>query len=150
MANTVLFPGWGRADDEYDSSVLVANQIRPTSPGIAVNDAARIPCFRMDRSKLSSAASRPTVFPQEISKVSPHFPFAPGVPQGPAPAASGLEVCRRGGVYDGPDWVGAVLLAKSEQFANTPSPRFCSITSPQLNIELKHDSEIVVEREPAS
>jgi hypothetical protein len=45
-------------------------------------------------------------------------------------------------------WV--VLLAKPEQLGNASSRRFCLIPSPQLNVELKHGSEIVVEGEPAS
>jgi hypothetical protein len=47
-----------------------------------------------------------------------------------------------------PDAVGAFLLAEAEQLGNAPSRRFCLFPSPQLNIELEHGSEIVVEREP--
>ena len=102
------------------------NQIRPTSSSIPVDDIILI--LLCDRRKLSSASGGPTVFPQERSKVCSCFAFLPSVPQGSAPPASGLEICGRGRVDDYPDGVCAVLLAKSEQFANTPSPRFCLIS----------------------
>jgi hypothetical protein len=102
----------------------------------------------MDRSKLASAPSRPAVFPQERPKVFPGFAFAPGVFQSTSPAASGLEVCSRARIYDHPDAVAAFLVPETKQFGNAPSPRFCLFCSPQLNIELEHGSEIVVEHEP--
>ena len=99
---------------------------------------------------MPSTSGRPAVFTQERPKVFPCPAFAPGVPQGPAPSASGLEVCGRGRVDDHTDGVAAALLAKLKQLGNAPSRRFCLIPSPQLDIELEHGSEIVVEREPAS
>ena len=75
------------------------------------------------------------------SKLLPCFAFAPGVPQGPAPAAFGLDIRGRGRVDDHSDGVGAVLLAKPEELRNVLSRRLCLITSPQLNIELKYGSE---------
>jgi hypothetical protein len=98
---------------------------------------------------LLSAPSRPAIFTQERSKVCPCFAFAPGVPQGPAPAAFGLDVRGRGRVDDHPDGVGPVLVAEPGQHGNAPSRRFCFIPSPQLNVEVEHGSKIVVEREPA-
>jgi hypothetical protein len=44
--------------------------------------------------------------------------------------------------------VAAFLVPETKQFGNAPSPRFFLFCSPQLNIELEHGSEIVVEREP--
>jgi hypothetical protein len=41
-------------------------------------------------------------------------------------------------------------VPETKQFGNAPSQRFCLIPSPQLNVELKHQSEIVLKREPAS
>ena len=56
---------------------LIDNQIRPPSSGIPVDDIRLI--LLSDRRKLLSAPSRPAVFMQERCKVSPSFPFAPGV-----------------------------------------------------------------------
>jgi len=125
-----------------NSNALVDNQIRPTSSSIPVDD-VRLILFS-DRRKLLSAPSRPAVFPQERSKVFPCFAFMPGIPQGPAPPAHGLDVCGRGRVDDHPDSVGAFPCAKPEQLGNAPSRRFCLFGSPQLNVELEHGSEIVV------
>src|SRR6266851_9718069 len=83
--------------------ILVDNQIRPTTSGTPVNDTARISRFRMDRSKLGCAPSRPAVLAQERCKVCPCFAFMPSVPQGPGPAAARLEVGGRGRVDDHPD-----------------------------------------------
>ena len=80
----------------------------------------------------------------------PSFSFLPRILQGPAPAASGLEVCGRGRVDDHPDGVGAFLTAESKQLGNAPSRSFFLIPSPQLNVELKHGSEIGVESEAPS
>ena len=129
-------------------SPLIDNQIRSTSFSIPVDD-IRLIRFS-DRRKLFSATGRSTVFPQKRSKICPCFPFAPGVPQGSAPAASGLEVCGRGRVDDHPDGMGAILLAKPEQLGDECSRPFGPFGSPQLSIDLKHGSQIVVEREPAS
>jgi hypothetical protein len=114
-------------------------QIRPLSSGIPVDD-IRLMLFS-DRCKLIGAPRRPAVLPQERSQIPPCSAFAPGVPQGPGPAASGLEVRRRGRIDDHPHGVGAVLLAKPEELRNVLSRRLCLITSPQLNIELKYGSE---------
>ena len=46
-------------------------------------------------------------------------------------------------------WVRSWLRSPNS-FGNAPSRRFCLVPSPQLNVELKHGGEIVVEREPAS
>jgi hypothetical protein len=121
-------------------------QIRPTSSSRPVEDIRLI--VLSNRRELSSTPGRPAIFPQERLKLRPYFPFAPGVPQRPAPAASGLDVCGRGRVDDHPDGTGAVWPAKPEQVGNAPSGGFCLIPSPQLNVELKHGGEIVVEGEP--
>jgi hypothetical protein len=134
----------------HDSGAFVDNQIRQTSPGIPVDDAARILSPWIDCSKLIGAPSGPAVITQERPKVCPCFPFAPGVPQGPAPAASGLVVGCRGRVEDHSDGVTAFVVAKPEQPGDECSRPFGPFGSPQLNVELEHDGEIVVEREPAS
>src|ERR1700732_868331 len=95
-----------------NTSGSVDYQIRPTSSSIPVDD-KRLLLFS-DRRNLPSTPGRPTVFAQERYKVCPCFAFAPGILQSTSPAASGLEVCSRGGVDDRPDGVGALLLAKSE------------------------------------
>jgi hypothetical protein len=46
----------------------------------------------MDGSKLFRASSRPAIFTQEPFELSPFSAFAPGVLQGPGPAALGLVV----------------------------------------------------------
>jgi hypothetical protein len=125
----------------------MGNQIRTISSGTAVDDAARILSPWVDCSKLIGAPSRPAVFPQERFNVCPSFSFLPRILQGPAPAASGLEVCGRGRVDDHPDGVGAFLTAESKQLGNAPSRRVFLIPSPQSNVELKHGSEIGVESE---
>jgi hypothetical protein len=51
---------------------------------------------------------------------------------------------------DHPDGVITFLVAKLEQFGDARSRLFCLFGSPQLNVELEHNSQIVVEREPAS
>jgi hypothetical protein len=139
-----------RSRQEYYLNSFVDNQIRPTSSGAAVDNAPPIPSPWVDRCKLIGAPRRPAVLPQERSQIPPCSAFAPSIPQGPAPAASGLEICSRGRIYDHPHGMGAVLLAKPKKLGNAPSRSFCLILSSQSNIELKHDSEIVVEREPAS
>jgi hypothetical protein len=100
------------------AQTFVDNQIRPTRPGTAVNDAAWIPCLRMDRSELFCTTSRPTVFTQEPFKVRPGFTFVPGVPQSSRPAALGLVVRGRGRADDHPDGVITFLVAKLEQFGD--------------------------------
>jgi hypothetical protein len=132
------------------AQTLVDNQIRPTSPTTSVNDATRISCLRMDGSKLFRASSRPAVFTQEPFEVSPFSAFAPGVLQGPGPAALGLVVRGRGRVDDYPDGVSAFLVAESEHFGDEPGRLFCLFGSPQSNVEFEYGSEIVIEREPAS
>src|SRR3984893_16130415 len=102
MATTPPFSRTGVAlMRRHDLSGSVDYQIRPTSSSIPVDD-IRLILFS-DRRKLSGTPGRPAIFPQERLKLRPYFPFAPGVPQRPAPAASGLNICRRGGVDDGPD-----------------------------------------------
>src|SRR6202040_3359259 len=106
MATTPPFSRTGVAlMRRHDLSGSVDYQIRPTSSSIPV-DEKRLLLFS-DRGKLSSTPGRPTVFTQERSKVFPCIPFAPGVPQGPGPAASGLDIRVRGRVEDYPDWMGA-------------------------------------------
>ena len=104
----------------------------------------------MDRSKLFRTASRPAVFTQEGFQIPPCFAFVPSIPQSSRPAAFGLVVGGRGRVDDHSDGVSAFLAAEPEQFGDERSRLFCLFGSPQLNVELEHGSEIVVEREPAS
>jgi hypothetical protein len=99
---------------------------------------------------LFGATSRPTVFTQERCKLCPRSAFMPSVLQCPAPTTFGLDVGSRGRVDDHPDGVSAFLAAELEQFDDEPSLLFCLFGSPQLNVELEHGSQIVVEREPAS
>jgi hypothetical protein len=132
------------------AQTLVDNQIRPTSSGAAVNHAARISCLRMDRSELFRASSRPAVLTQERRQFAPCFAFVPSIPQSSRPAAPGLVVGAGGRVDNHSDWVSAFLAAEPKQFDDEGSRLFCLFSSPQLNVELDHGSEIVVEREPAS
>jgi hypothetical protein len=66
------------------------------------------------------------------------------------PAALGLVVGGRGRVDDHSDKVAALLGAELEQLCDDSGGLFCLLCSPQLNVELEHGYQIVVEREPAS
>ena len=126
------------------------NQIRATSPTTSVNDAAWIPALWMDSSELSGTSSRPAVFLQEGSQVIPPPTFAPSISQSSRPAASGLVVRGRGRIDNHSDEVAALLGAELEQLCDDSGGIFCLLCSPQLNVELEHGCEIVVESEPAS
>jgi hypothetical protein len=136
------------ADGSLMETALFDNQIRPTCSWTSVNNVRLILPF--DRPKLAGAPSWPAVLAQERSQILRCFAFMPSVPQGSAPAAFRLVAHGRGRVDDRSDGVPAFLVAETVQLGNAPSRRFCLIPSPQLNVELKHGSEIVVEREPAS
>jgi hypothetical protein len=84
----------------FSEAPFIDDEVRPTISGAAVDDASRIPFLWINCSKLISAPSRPAVFPQEHRQIAPCATFLPGVSQRSAPAASGLDICRRGGVDD--------------------------------------------------
>jgi hypothetical protein len=102
-----------------DLSGSVDNEIRPTSSSRPIEDIRLI--VLSDCRELRGTPSTPAVRPQKRSKVFPCFPFAPGVSQGSAPAASGLEVCGRGRVDEHPDGVSPFLIAKPEEFGDESS-----------------------------
>ncbi len=56
----------------------------------------------------------------------------------------------RGRVDDHPDEVRAFLCAKPNQFGDESRRLFCLFCSPQLNVQIEHGGDIVVEREPTS
>jgi hypothetical protein len=133
-----------------NSNAFIDNQIRPTTPRMAVNDASRILSPRVDCSELFGTSRGPAVLAQERWKVGPCFAYAPGVAQSSGPAAFGLVVGTRGRVDNHSDGVSAFLCAKPEQSGDEGSRLFCIFGSPQLNVEFENRGEIVVEREPAS
>jgi hypothetical protein len=116
----------------------------------AVDDATPILLLWIDCSELACASGRSTVFLQESFQVSPLSTLMPSVAQSSSPAALGLIIHGRGRIDNHSDWVSAFLAAKPEQFGHTSGRLFCLFGSPQLNVELEHGSQIVVEREPAS
>jgi len=98
----------------------------------------------------SAHPARPPCSRRNRYKVIPRPAFAPGVLQCPIPPAFGLVVRGRGRIDNHSDEVAALLGAELEQLCDDSGGIFCLLCSPQLNVELEHGCEIVVESEPAS